>query len=85
MAILPCKEPKNTETNRKCPNCGADLKEEGIKWVEESKMRYKVYLERGEIRFEQDEFFNSDESIFYCGKCGADLPFSIEKVRRILR
>ena len=68
----------------KCPHCNCSLIEEGIGMSEPGEMLWKVYVDGGELGFEQDEFDGQGETELYCRGCGKKLVLTDIEIIKIL-
>jgi len=58
-----------------CPECGVELEEGTILFVQTGTYVYKVrFPAPGDIEYDLDET-HVDESYFTCASCGAELPY----------
>jgi len=68
----------------KCPHCNCSLIEEGIGMSEPGEMLWKVYVYKGDLMFEQNEFDGQGETELYCRGCGKKLVLTDTEIIKIL-
>jgi hypothetical protein len=58
-----------------CPECGAELSEDTLLFVQTGTYVYKIrFLAPGDIEYDLEET-HVEESFFTCGVCGEKLPY----------
>ncbi len=67
-----------------CPHCKENLLENGIGQSESGTKFYTVGLDDGHLTYEEDEFQNDNEGVFFCKGCGKNLDYSGKEVIEIL-
>lgn len=89
LGKMQLKVKKIIDINMRCPNCGKELKENGVKLVEtDAEVIYDVFLDgKGELQFEQTDIESGNgDTILCCGNCGAELgDFSEETAKKFLQ
>ena len=78
---------KTKKIMKKCPNCGVNLKQGGLRYIETGEMIYTIDYdsENKDLNWDQDEFSNSGDGIFCCANCGEELPLTEKEVIKILK
>ncbi len=76
--------------NMNCPNCKKNLKETGIKLVEQNcEVNYDISLDsQGDIQYEQSDVGTGNgDAVICCGGCGAEVmtEFDEEEIKKILK
>jgi predicted RNA-binding Zn-ribbon protein involved in translation (DUF1610 family) len=70
--------------NPVCPECGTELSEDTILFVQTGTYVYKVRsLAPGDIEYDLEET-HVDESYFTCGNCGEELPYDEGEIIEII-
>ena len=68
----------------KCPHCNELLGNDSIGFFQSGDMIYYVFLNNGELVYEQDEFDSKDNFGFFCRNCGHELRLTEDEVKAIL-